>query len=333
VSLRPHDKRKSLSVVQSGTFPGSSAGAPVAVTVLVVDDSAMDRRLAGTLLRRAGFEPAYAENGKAALALMEQALPDLVVTDMQMPELDGLALVGAIRARFPNVPVILMTAHGSEELAVQALQAGAASYVPKRSLAHDLASTVGNVIELARARRASLRVYEALEQIESRFLVSNDISAIPVLIGHLESDLTRLHRCDETALIQVGVALREALVNAVYHGSLEVPSDLRELDGGKPYHDLAEQRRREPPYQARRVRLRALQTRTSVTYVIADEGPGFDPSQLPDPTDISQLERVSGRGLLLIRTFMDEVSHNVHGNEITMIKHLPPPSVRPPPPG
>jgi anti-sigma regulatory factor (Ser/Thr protein kinase) len=80
------------------------------------------------------------------------------------------------------------------------------------------------------------------------------------------------------------------------------------------------------------VRLTALQTRTSVTYVITDEGPGFDPSALPDPTDISQLERVSGRGLLLIRTFMDEVRHNDRGNEITMIKHLAPPPEGPPPP-
>lgn len=301
------------------------------VSVLVVDDSAMDRRLAGKLLQRAGFETIYAEHGKAALALMERARPNVVVTDMQMPELDGLELVGAIRVRFPNVPVILMTAHGSEELAVRALQAGAASYVPKRTLAHDLSSTVGNVVEIARARRASLRVYEALEQIESRFVVENDVSAIPVLIGHLESDLTRLHACDETALIQVGVALREALVNAIHHGNLEIPSELREIDGGKPYHELAERRRREPPYEARRVRLTALQTRKSVRYVITDEGPGFNPSALPDPTDISQIERVSGRGLLLIRTFMDEVRHNDRGNEITMIKHLTPPSAPPSP--
>src|SRR6202008_3824555 len=101
----------------------------------------------------------------AALARMEEARPDLVLTDMQMPELDGLELVEAVRARFPEVPVILMTAHGSEELAVNALQRGAASYVPKRSLAHDLVSTVGAVLELAKARRASLRVYESLDRI------------------------------------------------------------------------------------------------------------------------------------------------------------------------
>jgi anti-sigma regulatory factor (Ser/Thr protein kinase) len=114
-------------------------------------------------------------------------------------------------------------------------------------------------------------------------------------------------------------------VNAIFHGNLEVSSALRELDGGKPYHDLAERRRQEAPYGDRRVRVTAVQRREEVRYHIADEGPGFDPSALPDPTDVSQLERVSGRGLLLIRTFMDEVAHNARGNEITLVKRLRPP--------
>jgi CheY-like chemotaxis protein len=310
--------------------PGSAPAEPV--TALVVDDSAMDRRLAGTLLRRAGIEPTFAENGVAALALLEQQVPDIVITDMQMPEMNGLDLVREIRGRFAHVPVILMTAHGSEEIAVKALQLGAASYVPKRSLAHDLVSTVHGVIDLSKASRASLRVTEALDGIESRFVLDSDVSTLPALVAHLESDLTRLKLCDQTELLQIGVALREALVNAIFHGNLELSSELREVDGGKPYLDLAARRRQEPPYRDRRVRVTALLRRTEVRYLIADEGPGFDPSVLPDPTDITQLERVSGRGLLLIRTFMDVVRHNERGNEITMVKHLSPPSRRPPRP-
>lgn len=302
----------------------------VKMTALVVDDSAMDRRLAGTLLKRAGFEVRYAKHGAEGLRAIESAAPDIVITDMQMPEMDGLELVRAIRGSFAQVPVILMTAHGSEELAVKALQGGAASYVPKRSLAHDLVPTVQNVLELGRAHRATLRVLECLDCVETRFVLDNDVSAIPLIVGHLEADLTRLGLGDETALIQVGVALREALVNAICHGNLELASELREIDGGKAYQDLADQRRETLPYRLRRVRVRARETRTEVTYVIADEGPGFDPSRLPDPTDPAQLERVHGRGLLLIRTFMDEVSHNEQGNEITMVKRVRPRSLRPP---
>ena len=55
--------------------------------------------------------------------------------------------------------------------------------------------------------------------------------------------------------------------------------------------------------------------------MVADEGHGFDPNTLPDPTDPANLERVGGRGLLLIRTFMNEVTFNKAGNAITLVKY------------
>ncbi len=74
------------------------------------------------------------------------------------------------------------------------------------------------------------------------------------------------------------------------------------------------------PYKDRRVRLTARLSRDRAAFVVRDDGPGFDPSVLPDPTDSSNLENVRGRGILLIRTFMDEVYYNKVGNEVTMIK-------------
>jgi len=204
----------------------------------------MDRRLVGGLLSRAGFEVSYAEHGQQALELLKEQQPDLVATDLQMPELDGLSLVEAIRKRYPSIPVLLMTAHGSEETAVKALQRGAASYVPKRSLAQDLCPTVANVLELARGGRSMSRVLDWLVYTESRFVLDNDVSIIPDLVSHLEASITQLKSVDETALIQVGVALREALVNAMYHGNLEVSSTLREEEGNR-YDELCALRRGE----------------------------------------------------------------------------------------
>src|SRR5258708_1674282 len=119
-------------------------------TVLIVDDSAVDQRRAEKLLIKDGLTVVTANNGQEALAVMQKNLPDLVLTDMQMPQMDGLQLVEEIRGRFPSVPVVLMTAHGSEEIAVEALKKGAASYVPKRNLAEDLSETIDNVLAVAR---------------------------------------------------------------------------------------------------------------------------------------------------------------------------------------
>jgi DNA-binding response OmpR family regulator len=238
---------------------------------------------------------------------------------MQMPEMDGLDLVRHVRRKFPTVPVILMTAHGSEELAVQALQAGATSYVPKRNLARDLPETVENVLSVAGSEQHQQRLRESLMSIESQFRLENDTTLIPSLIGHLEENATRMKLCDATGLIRVGVALHEALTNAIQHGNLEMDSSLRQKDE-RGYQATIRERREQSPYKERKVYVSAKVSRTHATYAIRDEGPGFDPYTLPDPTDPTNLEKISGRGLLLIRTFMDEVSYNETGNQITMIK-------------
>src|SRR5262249_49111775 len=88
-------------------------------TILVVDDNAVDLALAGDLLRHhPEWKVHEANGGREALEMIARQPPDLVLTDLVMPDLDGLAIVEEVRARHPLVPVILMTAYGSEEVAV-----------------------------------------------------------------------------------------------------------------------------------------------------------------------------------------------------------------------
>jgi anti-sigma regulatory factor (Ser/Thr protein kinase) len=123
-------------------------------------------------------------------------------------------------------------------------------------------------------------------------------------------------------LINIGIALEEALVNAYYHGCLEVGRDLRDSDHAV-WALMVEERRQTAPWCDRRIHLEAAISPQRCTFVVVDEGPGFDPNQLPDPTDPAHLESALGRGLVLISTFMDSVTHNSRGNEITMVKHRP----------
>jgi CheY-like chemotaxis protein/anti-sigma regulatory factor (Ser/Thr protein kinase) len=294
--------------------------------ILIVDDSPVDRLLAGRLLEKpadgstddGGLTALYAGSGGEALALLKKERPDAIVTDLQMPDMDGLELVQQIRLKYPLTPVILMTAHGSEDVAVRALQFGAASYVPKRDLAKDLRQTVAAVLEATQAKRGHRRLMGCLTHAESEFVLENDPALIPHLVGHLKETLGELTELDETALLRVSVALREAVLNAMEHGNLELDSALRE-DDGAAYHRLADERRAAKPYRDRRVTVRVRQTPRQAEYVIRDDGPGFDPATLPDPLDPANMEKASGRGLLLIRTFMTEVRHNAAGNEVTLV--------------
>jgi CheY-like chemotaxis protein/anti-sigma regulatory factor (Ser/Thr protein kinase) len=287
--------------------------------VLVVEDSPTQAAEIRFLLEDAGLDVDLAGDGYAALAALQEGLPDLVVTDLQMPRMDGLALVEAVRGRYPTVPVVLITAHGSEDIAARALRCGAASYVPKRDLARDLAQVVHQVIAMAAPDPEQERIIDSLDETRSRFTLPNDESLVTPLIRRLEGVVFEMGLCDRAELIRVAVALREAIVNAIDHGNLELESELRQ-DDERVYHRLGEERREQSPYRERRVRIDVGVTRSEATFTIRDEGPGFDPSTLPDPTDPANLCRIGGRGVMLIRTMMDEVCFNATGNAITLVK-------------
>ena len=293
--------------------------------ILVVDDSPTERRRVGRLLEK-GLEAAtisYAENGKEALESLQLTLPDLIVTDLRMPEMDGLGLVEKVAEGGFGIPVILMTSFGNEEIALQALNAGAASYVPKSVLGKYLVKTAENVIALSQGKKNRQRVLQALTEVHSRFVLDNDITYIPPLVNYLQEQIALMRILDESQLIRIGIALSEALTNAIHHGNLELDSEWRQNDEEK-YFKIAEERRCIKPYSDRRVRMVATLSDREVRFVIDDEGPGFAVDELRDPTEEFNMDRMGGRGLLLIRSFMDEVTHNAAGNSITLIKNVVP---------
>ena len=292
-------------------------------TVLVVDDSPVDRRLAGSLLEKhLDCTVQYAADGKEALRQMDLQLPDLVLTDLQMPEINGLQLVAAIKNDFPLVPVILMTAQGSEEIAAQALRQGAASYVPKRKLADDLATTVRRILLGSLEDRGHSQLMHHLETCEMVFVLNNDLALVKALVNDVQEMLRCLPLADETDRLRVGIALEEALTNAYYHGNLEVGAALGKADR-KAYEQLARERLWEAPYRDRRIRVSVKISRTEAAFVIRDGGPGFDVSGLC-AKGLPDAERGGGRGVILMRTIMDEVSFNDAGNEVTLIKRRAP---------
>lgn len=287
--------------------------------ILVAEDSPTQALQLQAFLEDAQFEVEVQPNGAKALDAIAIFQPDIVVTDLDMPEMNGLELVSAIRERHPTIPVVLMTANGSEEIAVKALQAGAASYVPKRLLERDLLHILRQVISVQSQQQHQQQLFECLEQTESHFSLPNNPRLTGAVRAFIHENLCRVKLSDHTGLIRLGVALDEALTNAMWHGNLEVSSKLREGDGNE-FDQLIAKRRQEPPYSLRKVHVTTRFSQAEATIIIRDEGPGFDVSQLPDPTDPENIVKASGRGLFLIRAFMDEVIHNATGNEITLTK-------------
>ena len=285
--------------------------------ILVVDDSAADRELLGHLLNEQAWAVLYADDGRQALAQMRAHIVDLVLTDLVMPELDGQAFVEQAKIDHPLVPVVLMTARGSEEIAVQALEAGAASYVPKKRLVRDLVEVVHRILDASYEHKSHTRLLGRLRA--AAFVLENDLDLISALVSYLTRVLRDSGMFDQSDCHRIATALDEALTNAFYHGNLELGSETREHDV-RAYRALADRRRQSAPYRDRRIQVSLSLTPGEARFVVTDDGRGFDVGDVPDPTLPENLAHPGGRGVFLMKTFMDDVIYNDVGNEVTLSK-------------
>ena len=292
--------------------------------ITVVDDSQVDRMLIGGLLRtNSKYRVGLASNGKDALARIADAPPHLVITDLVMPEMDGFELVKELRFRYPQIPVILMTAYGNESIAVQALEAGAASYVPKAQQAERLHETVERVLAKAETERRRARFAECVSEFHCTYLLGNDPDLIAPLIDDIQQRLVGVCIDNANERLRTALALEEAILNAMYHGNLEVSETEAAHARANPdfLRFLVEQRRASPAYRKRQIRVEAHITGEGARFVIHDDGPGFDISAASAASDGECFESGRGRGLMLIRSHMNKVSYNRIGNEVTLVKH------------
>ncbi len=130
--------------------------------VLVVDDDATARRLLEARLRSITCEVAMASNGREALAAIQQELPALMLLDLQMPQMGGLELLRALRRDGIDLPVIVITAYGSIEIAVEAMREGAYDFLPKPFDPKHLEIVVRKAIERRQLVESNQLLREAL---------------------------------------------------------------------------------------------------------------------------------------------------------------------------
>jgi CheY-like chemotaxis protein/anti-sigma regulatory factor (Ser/Thr protein kinase) len=288
-------------------------------TILVVDDCPDQLRLAGYLLQtQGGYRCEFASSVAGALARLDAGPVDLVLTDMELSAASGLDLIDALQTIVPQLPAILMTAVGTEDLALEALKRGASCYLPKRHLRPRLVAEVDRVLDRARAAKARDGLARTRIACTEQFCLPNDRSLVPTLIKILQQSLIDFGLCSEVRRVRAGIALEEALLNAMIHGNLEVSSELRGVDDAAHVR-LVKERSQTLPYCQRMVKVTASFDGNRAVFAIRDEGPGFDIAKVPDPTKPENMDRAHGRGLLLIRTFFDDVTHNPRGNEIRLV--------------
>ena len=284
--------------------------------VVFVDDPAVMKSVVSSLASRPNYD--VVEVATEADTINEIDDHSIVLTTLPTDSIRFLQ--NTTSDSVASAPVIVLTSAQNEQNAVRALRDGASSYCPIHLIDSELQGTIDSVLAVANARHNRSRIMECVTQWHNEFVLENDRSLISPLVRYFQESTQRMGLlCEPGEETRLGIALEEALLNSMYHGNLEVSSALREEDDSK-FYALVEERRSQAPYAARRVTVQTKFSRDKAVFVIADQGPGFDIKCVPDPTEANNVERVCGRGMLLMRTFMDEVTYNETGNEVTLVK-------------
>lgn len=264
--------------------------------LLVADDEPLMRDLLRRFLSEKGYQVHTAANGREALEVLHEHTCHLVITDLRMPQLDGMQLLLAIKELNPRLPVIFISGYGDTETVVAVLKAGAENFLPKPLDLRKLHQAVQQTLALsciqpqAQAVTASVRQVTYLEAPSHpdhiRHLL-HQLALSAVAVGFANGDLPG----------GLKLALAEALTNAMEHGN--------RWDTDKT------------------VTLEAEVSCDELRVTVQDQGPGFDYRALGDPTQSEQLLAERGRGVFIMHAVMDEVRYNAQGNQVTLIKRRP----------
>ena len=287
------------------------------LNILVVDDEKPIRKILNKLLVRGGYRIVEAANGREGLELFRERRPDIVITDIRMPEMGGLDLLMAIKKESPDACVAVMTGYGSEEVAIQAIRSGACNYFKKPFNTAEFMYAIGVLAELVGHRKGQKFDNTILTGETKTFLMGSRFSQIYPVI----SELTRTLADYPFDVESVQIALLEMITNAIEHGNLEISLEEKQkaLQEGT-LKDLYRIRTASPECAGRKVEIHYEFTPARAAFTITDEGKGFVCASLPDPSDPRNIMEVSGRGIIMTRLLMDETKYNDKGNAVTVVK-------------
>jgi len=205
--------------------------------ILIVDDDADALELMHELFEGKGYLPFTATNGLLALDLVREEEPDMVITDIRMPDMDGMQLLSEMSKRYPNIPVIMVTAHGTIEAAVEAIKMGAKDYILKPLRLDEILTKVETIAQLRNLVKENEYLRSRLAQ---RFNIKNIIGKSDK-INELFKLIHDVAPTNTTVLItgENGTG-KELIANAIHFNSPNVNKPFIKLNCGVLAENLLE---------------------------------------------------------------------------------------------
>ena len=215
----------------------SDASRQLAPQILVVDDEPHVRKTLTIILERAGYSVNSVTDGDEAIVMLSKSSYDLVLCDLRMPRIDGMQVLRALKIAQPNTPLIIITAHGTIENAVSAMQQGASDYITKLSIAEELLIRVEKAIQ----QKTLIEENKNLKrQLDREYSFSNIVCISSIMKAVLDR-IRKVADTQSTVLITGDSGTgKELIAHAIHHNSSRSNRPMVTVDCGSIPAELLE---------------------------------------------------------------------------------------------
>lgn len=291
--------------------------------VLIVEDDKVSRELLRVIIQKEGYEFATAADGVEGFDLFNEFLPDIVITDIRMPRLDGIELLKKIRAIERDVIVIIVTAHGNENIALEALHLGANNYLKKPINIEEIKILLSRYFSLYKTKTVRKDITSLVVSQNISLSIESDMDLIPSVAEYLVHQVNHLY--SNTDLISIELGLSELLLNAIEHGSYNITGDEKEEAlKSNTLVELYNQRKAQEDCKDKKIHIDFTRTAQYCEWIITDEGAGFDYTYMPSPFTDRLVTNLHGRGVFISKLQFDSIEYLGKGNRVKAQKNITP---------
>jgi len=271
--------------------------------VLIVEDDAPSRKFMQDTVESQGLEVHVAENGEEGLAKFKKINPHLVLSDINMPKMNGLELLGEIRKISPRAIVVMVTAFGCEEYAMKAMELKANNYLKKPVRHAELLPLLKKYESFSKVKPEEKAQPPQTKKPTFSIKMDSILEEVPDMVDCLIKSAENY--LDESGQLDAKIGLVELLNNSIAHGNL------RSGTNGDTNQILN---------RVRQVRIEYKTSENYCEWTISDEGDGFDWKSYLERLDADPLGQ-EGKGILCCKFHFSELFYNSSGNSVTARKN------------
>lgn len=289
--------------------------------ILIVEDDYGSREYLLNLINLEGYEVRAAVNGEEGLAEYKSFDPDIIISDIQMPVMDGLQMLNILRQDKSDTIFIITTAFGSEDYAIEALRLGANNYLKKPIKRNSLIGLINKYKLIVESHKLARKAEGKLLKKDFTLEFRTDINHIPSIISQLVSELGV--ELDDSEITNIELGLDELITNSMEHGNLGITFDEKVVaSNDNTMLQLYAEKMKNRKLAKRKIKVKYKLRKKYSEWIITDEGKGFDWKLIPDPTKGAQLMELNGRGIFITHFLFDEMEYLGKGNKVRVRKNL-----------